>query len=250
MKTSTKIFIAALVFLVLCIGGYDLLLKKEFLTGRYKNFYSHFTQLPYKDFDALEINAAHKASVEVVQGAFGVKADPNILDYVQFTQKGRLLQMNIQYNTNRFYNDENYRIIISCPSLTSVTANAFMIINRQRVIDTTTNDNWNYGKLMINGFKQDSLIISQDYGSQVVLANNNIGLLNATVGLSPFSGSHITILKSNHFNVAKLQVLNKSTLNLNEAKINQLDYRPGDSTRLIINGAAKNSLLPYIHLKQ
>jgi hypothetical protein len=103
---------------------------------------------------------------------------------------------------------------------------------------------------MIDGFKQDSLIISQDYGSQVVLANNNIGLLNATVGLSPFSGSHITILKNNRFNVAKLQVLNKSTLNLNEAKINQLDYRPGDSTRLIINGAAKNSLLPYIHLKQ
>jgi hypothetical protein len=250
MKTSTKIFMGGIVFLVLCIGGYDLLLKKEFLTGRYKNIYSHYTTLQYKNFDALEINASQKASICVVQGPFSIKIDPNTAEYIHFTQNGRNLQMDVQYTAERFYNGDGYRVIISCPYLSSVKTNAFVTLNKQKLIDTVSNDNWNYGKLLIDGFKQDSLIITQDYGSQVILANNNIGLLNAAVGISPLSGARLSILKSNRFDVARLQLLNKSILTLNEAKINHLDYHAGDSTRLIINGAAKNSLLPYIHLKQ
>ncbi|WP_184550876.1 hypothetical protein [Mucilaginibacter sp. FT3.2] len=250
MRTSTKIFIAGLALLALCILGYDLLLKKEFLTGNYKDIYSRYIPLQYKDFDALEINAPQKASVSIVRGPFGVRAEPHVLEYIHFTQTGRLLQMNMKYSAERFYNGDGYRVVISCPYLTDVKTSAFITINNQKVIDTAVNDNWNYGKVLIDGFKQDSLTITQDYGSHVVLANNHIGMLNAMVGLSPLSGSRITILKSNQFDVAKLQVLNKSTLILNEAKINHLDYRPGDSTQLTINGAAKNSLLPYIYPKQ
>lgn len=250
MKTSTKIFIGAIVFLVLCIGGYDLLLKKEFLTGRYRNIYSRYITLPYKNFDALEINAPQKASVCVVQGPFGIKIDPNTIAYIRFTQRGKHLQMDVKYATERFYNGDGYRVIISCPYLSEVKTNAFVTLNKQKLIDTMANDNWNYGKLTIDGFKQDSLAITQDYGSQVVLINNTIGLLNAAVGISPLSGARLSILKSNSFNVARLQVLNRSTLTLNEAKINRLDYRPGDSTTLIINGAAKSTLLPNIYPKQ
>jgi len=249
MKTSTKIFISGIVFLVLCILGYDLLLKKEFLTGNYKNVYSHYTTIGYKNFDALQINAPQKASVCIVRGPFSIKIDPNAMSYIHFTQNGRQLQMDVKYAAERFYNGDGYRVIISCPYLSSVKTNAFVTLNKQQLIDTMANDNWNYGKLLIDGFKQDSLIITQDYGSQVILANNNIGLLNATVGISPLSGARLSILKSNRFDVARLQVLNKSTLTLNEAEINHLDYHPGDSTRLIINGAAKKSLLPYIYTK-
>jgi hypothetical protein len=250
MKTSTKILIATMVFLVVAILGYDLLLKKEFFTGKYKNIYAKYVPLKFKDFDALQINASHRASVKIVQGPFGITADPNVLEYVQFAQNGKLLQMNVKYSAERFYNDQDYRIIISCPHLSSVNANAFVTINKQRVIDTAVSDNWNYGNLMIAGFKQDSLKLTQDYGSQVILANNNIGKLKAIVGVSDSSQSRLTILKSNKIDNARLQILNRSRLSLNEARIGYIEYLPADSSQLILNGAAQKLLQANIHPKQ
>ncbi len=250
MKTSTRILIAALVFLLASILAYDLLLKKEFLTGNYKKIYASYVKLDYKNFDALQINASQKASVQVVQGPYGIQVDPHVLEYVHFTQTGKRLQMDVTYSAERFYTDENYRVIISCPRLTTLNASAFTTINKQIVIDTAANDNWNYGRLTIQGFKQDSLRITQDYGSNLFMTNNTIGTLKVTAGVSPLSGSRVTILKNNRFDKATLQLLNNSKLFLHEAQISKLDYQPGDSTQLVLNGAAKKALLPNIYPKQ
>jgi hypothetical protein len=76
----------------------------------------------------------------------------------------------------------------------------------------------------------------------VVLANNNIRSVNAAVGESLLSGSILTILKNNRFENAKLQILNRSKLILHQASIQHLDYTMADSTQLLINGAANNTL--------
>jgi hypothetical protein len=242
MKTSTKIFIAALLFLVAAILGFDYLLKKEFDTDRYKDVYSYYKSLPYKNFDVLNINASHAANVKLVQGPFSVKIVPDAMTYVKVKQSGTNLQIDVNVAVERYYNNNAYTLLVSCPNLKSVNANAFVFVNGQKVIDTTTNEGWNSRQVLIEGFKQDSLRITQSYGSYVVLANNNIRLVNVAVGESPLSGSILGVLKNNRFENANLHILNRSKLILHQAAIRHLNYTMADSTQLLINGAAKNTL--------
>jgi hypothetical protein len=242
MKTSTKIFIAALLFLVAAILGFDYLLKKEFDTGRYKNVYSYYKPLLFKNFDVLDINASHIANVKLVQGPFSVKIVPDAMEYVKVKQTGSHLQIDVNLAVERYYNNSAYTLLISCPNLKSVNVNAFTFVKGQKVIDTTTNEGWNSRQVLIDGFKQDSLHITQSYGSYVVLANNNIPTVNAAVGESPLSCSIIAILKNNRFENANLRILNRSKLILHQAAIQHLNYTMADSTQLLINGAAKNTL--------
>jgi len=93
---------------------------------------------------------------------------------------------------------------------------------------------------LIEGFSQDSLAINQDYGSTVVMSNNNIGILKATTGQSPKSGSKLTILADNQFRSAKLNILNNSKLLLANALIGDLNYHLADSAKLIVTGKAQN----------
>jgi hypothetical protein len=243
MKTSTKIFIATLLFLVLSVLGYDHLLKKEFLSGRYKNSYAYYTELKLENFDTFDINAAHIANVKFIQGPYRVLIEPNALDYVKVKQKGNHLQIDVNLSAARYNNRNPYLLLISCPHIKEVTANAYIISKNLKVIDTVVNEGWNGREVLISGFKQDSLTIRQDYGSNVVLADNHIRSLNAIVGQSPLSVSRIAILKSNHFENVNLQVMNKSKLVLKDALITHLKYQLSDSAELIMNGAAKHAFI-------
>lgn len=242
MKTSSKIFIAALVFLVLCILGYDYLLKKEFNTGRYKDVYSYYIPLKFKNFNTLDINASQIANVKLVQGPFSVKMDPDARGYATIKQTGERLQIDVTFDGSQYYNHAAYLLLISCPVIKSVNASAFVTDKNQKKIDTVANEGWNGRNVLIEGFKQDSLTITQNYGSQILLANNTIGSLNATVGQSPLSGSILTVLEDNRFENANLQIMNRSKLILKQARIKNLHYSLADSTHLVLNGAAKNNI--------
>jgi hypothetical protein len=242
MKTSTKIFIAALLFLVLSMLGYDYLLKKEFNTGKYKDVYAYYIPLNFKNFDVLDINASHIANVRLIQGPFSVKIESDARHYVKVKQTGTHLQIDVNGAFERYYNRNAQLLLISCPDLKSVNVNAFSTVKGQKVIDTVTTEGWNSREVLIDGFKQDSLTITQNYGSHVVLANNNIRSVNAAVGETLLSGSILTILKNNQFENAKLRILNRSKLILHQARIQHLDYSMADSTQLLINGAANNTL--------
>ena len=243
MKTSTKIFIAALLFLVLSVIGYDHLLKKEFLTGRYKNMYAYYTDLQLKNFGSFDIDAAQIANVKFIQGPYRVLIEPNALDYVTVKQKGSKLQIDVSLTGNYYYNRHPYLLLISCPHISAIHADAFITRKERKVIETVVNEGWNGRHILISGFKQDSLTITQDHGSHVILDSNQIGSLSATIGKSPISVSRITILKSNRFENARLQVLNKSKLVLNDAFITHLNYQLSDSALLIMSGAAKHAFI-------
>jgi hypothetical protein len=240
MKTSTRIFIAALLFLLLSMVGYDHLLKKEFLTGRYKNKYAYYTDLKLKNFDSFDIDATQIANVKFIQGPYRVLIEPNALDYVSVKQKGNKLQIAVSLTGNYYYNRHPYLLLISCPRITDLHADAFIMRKDQKVIDTVVNEGWNERHVLISGFKQDSLTIWQDHGSHVMLDSNQIRSLNATIGKSPKSVSRITILKSNRLENVTLHVLNKSKFVLNDARIAHLNYQLADSAQLVMSGAANH----------
>jgi hypothetical protein len=169
-----------------------------------------------------------------------VRIDTNFLNYVKVKQTGKRLQINTVFESGYLYNPNPYILVISCPKLSAVNTNATYRSNNQQVTDTIVREDWKMRQVTIDGFKEDNLTIKQDYGSTVVLANNQIHSINGVIGISTKSGSKLIILKSNQFQDVNLDVLNKSSLLLNDALIHNLTYHLADSAKLVLIGNARN----------
>ena len=97
-------------------------------------------------------------------------------------------------------------------------------------------------QVLIEGFKQDSLSIVQDYGSTVLLEKNQIRVLNAVVGKSSRSGSNLIIQEGNQFETTHLDIRNYSKLFLDNSIIHSFNYKLADGAKLIVSGKAQNLL--------
>lgn len=242
MKTSNKLIFAALILTVVVLIAYDLLLKAEFLSGNYKIPYSNYTTLNYTDFTTVDLKASTKANVKFVQGPFSVRIDPNALDYVVFKQRANHLEIDVAFEGNQRWDPNPYSIVISCPTLTELTTDAAWLADNRKFTDTIVRDDWNMRQVLIDGFRQDSLCILQDYGSTVMLTNNRIRSLRAVIGKSERSGSKIILRSDNEFQDALLDIGHQSKFLLENARIHSLSYRLADSAQLIVTGNAQHLL--------
>jgi hypothetical protein len=222
--------------------GYDYMLKAEYQSGKYKDPYDGFTTLKFKDFDILDLYSSTVANVRFVQGPFSVRIDPSALKYIKLKQDGRHLLITANFENQYESNRNSYLLVISCPKLEEVNVNATYGTYQKTITDTIVREEWHMKEILIDGFKQDSLNISQDYGSTVVLANNAIKSVKAVIGKSKDSGSKIVIRKNNQFQDATFDIGNKSTLILEKADIHSLNYQLADSAKLILSGAARDFL--------
>ncbi len=242
MKTSNRFVCLALILTLLSLVVYDLLLKAEFRSGRYKEPYRNYAALEFKDFDVLDLNSATVANVKLVQGPFNVRVDKYALDYVKLKQEGKRLQIDVVFGDNYRGNQNPYILIVSCPKLIELNTGASYRANGQWVTDTIYRGDWNMRRVLVDGFTQDSLHISQDYGSSIVLTNDHIRSLRAVIGKSAGSGSDLVLQSGNRFQEAALDMEHSSTLELDNSMIGILKYRLGDSARLVISGRAQNLL--------
>jgi hypothetical protein len=242
MKASNKFLFAAAVFTLLSLVFYDLLLKAAFRSGDYADPYKNFVTLKFKDFNVLDLHSSTAANVKIVQGPYSIRMDENATGFVRVREEGSRLQINASFDGNYQSNSNQYIFLISCPRLSEVITNASYRANNTEVTDTIVREDWNMRQVLIDGFSQDSLRISQDYGSTVVLANNHIRAISAVVGRSQGSGSNLIIQTSNEFGNATLDIQNNSKLFLDNARIQNLSYQLSDKAKLIITGNAKNLL--------
>ena len=242
MKTSNKLIFAAAVLTVVLLIWYDLRLKAEYLSGNYKIPYSGYVTLNYTGFDIVDLNASTAANVKFVQGPFSVRVDNNALDYVVLKQQGNRLAIDAVFERNYQWNQNPYVVVISCPTLTKLTTDATYRADRGIVTDTIVRDDWNMRQVLIEGFRQDSLSIEQDYGSTVVLAGNKIRSLQAVIGKSTGSGSKIIFQLDNEFKEATLDIRHRSKFILENAYIRNLIYHLADSAELIVNGSSQHLL--------
>jgi hypothetical protein len=242
MRTSNKFVCLALLLTLLSLIAYDLLLKTEFRSGRYKDPYQNYAAMEFKDFDVLDLNSSTAANVKLVQGPFSVRVDKYAMDYVKVKQEGNRLKIDATFKDNYRGNQNPYILVVSCPKLVELNAGASYRANGRPVTDTIYRGDWNMRRILVDGFTQDSLHISQNYGSSVVLANDHIRSLSAIVGESAGSGSNLLIQLGNRFQEAVLDIKHISTLELNNSMIDVLKYRLGDSARLVISGNAQNLL--------
>lgn len=242
MKTSNKLIFAAMVLTVVLLIRYDLRLKAEYLTGAYKIPYSNYSTLHYTGFDIVDLNSSTAANVKFVQGPFSVRVDNNAMDYVVFKQQGNHLAINAVFERNYRWNPNPYVIVISCPTLTKLTTDASYLADNRMVTDTIVRDDWNMRQVLIEGFRQDSLSIEQDYGSTVVLAGNTIRSVRSVTGKSAGSGSRLILKSGNEFRDAVLDIGHRSTFFLENAAIQNLSYHLADSAELIVTGSAEHLL--------
>ena len=242
MKTSNKLTITALLLVFISLVGYDYVLKTEYASGKYNDPYYGFVTLKYRDFDIADIVSSTASNVKFIQGPYRVRIDTNAMDYTRIQQQGKHLEINANFKGDYLNNPNPYVLVISCPKLHEVNINATYRSDNKQVTDTIVRDDWRMRRVLIEGFKQDSLRITQDYGSTIVLANNVLGQLNAVAGKSPGSGSKIIVLKENQVGDAKFDIRYKSQLLLGDATIQTLSFHLADSAKLVLSGSAQHLL--------
>jgi len=240
MRTSNKLITAAFLLILVSLFVYDHLLKTEYISGSYKDPYRDYTTLNFKDFDTVDVNSTSAVNVKFIQGPFSVRVDTDAMDFTKIEQKGSRLKIDATFKGEYIQNPNPYIVIVSCPKLIEVNANAIFKTGDKQIIDTVFREDWRMRQNLIEGFKEDSLSIRQYYGSSIILSGNHIRALNAEVGLNPGSFSKVVILNNNLFQQARVVVLNKSRFLLDGKTIQNLKYQLADSAQMILNGAAQN----------
>ena len=250
MKTSSKLILVVVLVTLICLVAYNLLLKAAYLSGDYKMPYKNYVTLPWKNFDIVEVNSSTSANVKFVQGPFSVKIDGYALEYTTIRQQGNRLQITAAFENKHLWDPHPYLILISCPKLTKVYTSATYYADKHWVTDSVAREDRYMRKVLIDGFKQDSLSVEQDYGSSVILSNNSIRSIHAAIGKSEGSSSRILLEQSNQFDNASLDIGHRSKLELENCIIHHLDYHLSDNAKLIVKGNAQELLNNLNHSRQ
>jgi len=247
MKTSNKLIVTAFVITLVCLLAHDYKLKAVYMSESYLNPLRNFIPLNFKGFNAIDVNCSKLGNVKIVQGPFRVMVNKYATKYIHVSQKGEHLQIDVIYSANDklfdIYDPDDYNynpVYISCPSITNLNIDNKYIYDNKPVKDSI-GDKWRNFENILHGFKLDSIQISEDNGSHLVLDSNDIGILKADVGISKGSAPIIEILNSNKIREADFDIENKSDLQLS-CIIPILNYHLDDSSRIILTGAVSNRL--------
>src|ERR1700683_5027237 len=114
MRTSTKLFLGAMLILAACIGFYDWELGAEFRKGDYLNPYYNYAPLNYRDFDEIELRSATAINLMLAQGDFKLLEHPRASRFVVVRQEGRRLIIEAKFPNNFETVNAPQTLFISC----------------------------------------------------------------------------------------------------------------------------------------
>jgi hypothetical protein len=274
MKTSTKLFLGAVLLLGICLGFYDWKLGAEYRKGDYADPYYGYVPLNYRDFDEIELRSSSAVNLVLVQGDFKVLEHPHAPRFVVVRQEGKRLIIEAKFLDHFETVNAAQTLFISCPKLSVFNADAKYTIGPVAVTDYENADP-KWLATVIRGFIQDSLTIREEHASNVWLEGDRIGRLTAVAGaargdtgeegahgvqvkmlegvvvrLAPArvrlssadNGPMLVIGEGNHFDSSNLNILNKGQLWIKGMDIRQLTYHLADSATLTVNGLAARYL--------
>jgi hypothetical protein len=260
MRTSTKIFLGAMLLLAICLGYYDWQLNTAYRKGDFTDPYYGYERLNFRDFDEIDLHSATTVNVMIVQGGYKVLAHPQAKEFVVVRQEGKRLIIETQFPDHYRGLNAAYTLFISCPTLSAFRSDAKY---RVRSVDVTDFANWNPSWMgsEIRGFHLDSLSIGEDHASNLDLDSNQIKRLTAVLGAetddnaagAPRAGMGeagvsepvLTIGPGNHFDSNDLNILSKGRLRITGMNIRQLTYHLADSASLTVNGVSARYLKLY-----
>ncbi|GAA4498015.1 hypothetical protein GCM10023172_14070 [Hymenobacter ginsengisoli] len=239
MKTSIKLLLAAFIVLLASLTAYNMALRAEYRSGAYKDPLRGYTALAFKNFTEVDVPAAGLLKVKIMAGPFGVWVHPSAGKVVRVSQQGGRLVVAAVFPDHAQAPNWGETVVISCPNLVGLQTNAECQVQGH----PERSKNSLGGRVLLQGFTQDSLALRQDWGSRIELTNNRLGLLRATAGATPGSHPILQVNGGNRFAAASLTLDHQSELVLNNVQIGQLHHRFGDSTKVTLTGAALGSVL-------
>jgi hypothetical protein len=240
MKNSNKYLLAALLVLLTSLTAYNMALRTEYRKGTYKDPLRDFTALPFQDFTEVTVPAASVVRVKIVSGPFKVRINPQASKYVQVRQQGKQLSITAAFPEGQEYLGRNEAVVISCPQLAVLTADAIYQDKGQPHVDKSQGNPMSKG-IVVQGFMQDSLTLRQDRASRIELVGNHLGSLRATAGPTPGSHATLQINADNRIGAASLAIERQSELIVNDVAIARLQYHFADSAKATLTGAALKS---------
>lgn len=237
MKNSNKWVLAAGLLLLGSLTAYNMGLRAEYRTGHYKDPLHNFAALAFKDFTSVSVPGATALQVKIVRGPFGVRLNKDVAGEVRVAQRGGQLVVTAHFTGQRPYWGPRETLLISCPRLDSLTTDAVYQLDGK----PQTDKNGTLGRVAVEGFVQDSLVLRQHRTSRVALAGNTLRYLRAEVGSGP-GGAALDLNGSNRIAAADLDVRRHGELSISNMVIPNLRYHFADSAQATLAGTALSSL--------
>ena len=237
MKTSNKIFAAALLLLFGSLTAYNMALRAERRTNNYKNPLHNYYSLALNNFDAVSVPSVSGLQVKIVAGPFAVRVSKEAAAFVRVTQRGPQLLVAVAYPKEPEPLGRPAAVVISCPRLVALTTAGTYTVAGQRPLGELQT----VGTVLVQGFRQDSLTLRQNQSNQIRLVGNTLHWLRAVVGASPGSGPELQIGADNRILSADLTIGHRGRLALSTA-IARLRHQFSDSATVTLSGGAVRSL--------
>ncbi|MDQ2771205.1 MAG: hypothetical protein M3Y54_11975 [Bacteroidota bacterium] len=236
MKTSNKLFVAAVALVLGSVVSYDVALRAEYRTGHYKDPFQHYTKQASAAFDAVEAPAGLYFKVKIEAGPAGVWVNKEAAEYVRLRQHGRTLALTLTNPSEEHFLNGQPAVIIHCPQLRQLTTDAAYPASQRKA-----HEHGPGGEILVRNFNQDSLRIQQRWAGTVTLENNNLRQLRAEAGATPGSMPTLEVAANNNIQAADLAINHQSQLNL-KTRIPQLRYHFSDSATVTFGGPAAQRL--------
>ncbi|RYE36752.1 MAG: hypothetical protein EOP42_02230 [Sphingobacteriaceae bacterium] len=236
MKTSNKLFITAVSIIIISMIGYDLALRAEYRKGEYKNrFYGKEKISALSGFTAIDNRTANFVSVDIEHGKNSVIwTTRNWKDNFKIYKNGSTLVIEAIYNEAKHIKPYNNDITIICPAIEKIVAKPFIVKSADYYEAT--------GRTTLKGFDIQNLLLNIGKSADIILQNNNIEQLQAVIGEDHSGSSNLTISSDNQINTAKINVLGRNWLRIENPNIGQKQFTISDSATISVGGKFHNQL--------
>lgn len=239
MKTSNKLFIATILFIIISMITYDFALRAEYLKGTYKSpFYGFEKITAFKGFSTIDNRAANLISVKIQQGNnSGIWVRNNLKDRISISNKGTTLVIDVADKKSPSLSPYENSITIICPWVDQLITSPFSV---QKGKDES--DYYSSGTITLAGFKQQNLTLNISKAVSLILEKNKIDYLQALVGDSLSDNAQLIINSNNQINFATIKVAGKNSLEIQNPQIVKPDFNIADSAKVILGGRFLNQL--------
>lgn len=240
MKTSNKLMLTAVIILLISMIAYDFALRAEYRKGDFrKPFYGMEKDTTLTGFTSIENRVADHVSVGVLQ-------DKNTMIYNQHDFKenfkiyknGSVLIIDVnEKKVKKLTKYHQSNVVIFCPSIEK-------LITEPDIQSKPSETDYAYENFTttLKGFNLQKLQLNIGKLSTVILEGNKINQLQAVVGENSAQKSNLTIRSDNQINSAKIDVLGKNELRIENPIIVKKQFTVSDSATISMGGNFHNQL--------
>jgi hypothetical protein len=229
MKTSTMLITSAVIIILISLVAYNFSLRASYLKGDYKNPYYGLEFTPVQGINELSAASSNHMVINVNHGKKeGIWMSDRVKDKIVFKESNGILSIDL----SKAAKDDEFKVF---------NKDLILVINKPVKITTTPyfkvpeyENSYIFGKIILNNFQQDSLIVDLGKSGAVILDNLHLKKLKALVGKD--KGSANLVLSAGTYHSADFNIPGKGKIELLNPVITQTRYDVSDAATVTLNG--------------